>query len=67
MSFKDFFKIKQFKTTIQQNAETIQRLEEENQSLKETANLKLSVKQLKPVDLEIKINKKEKELSEAVS
>lgn len=44
MSFKDFFKIKQFKTTIQQNAETIQRLKEENQSLKETANLKLSIK-----------------------
>ena len=55
MSFKDFFKIKQFKTTIQQNAETIQRLEEENQSLKETANLKLSVKQLEPIDLEIKM------------
>lgn len=67
MSFKDFFKIKQFKTTIQQNAETIQRPEEENQSLKETANLKLSVKQLKPVDLEIKINKKEKELSDLES
>ena len=67
MSFKDFFKIKQFKTTIQQNAETIQRLKEENQSLKKTANLKLSIKQLKPIDLEIKINKKEKELSDLES
>lgn len=64
MSFTDLFKIKQLKATIQENSEKIKKLEDENESLKKTASLKLSITQMKPIELDCEINSKEKELHE---
>jgi DNA uptake protein ComE-like DNA-binding protein len=57
MAIGDFFKIKQFK-------ENIKKLETENKELKGEVAFKLSVKQMKPLELEAAIKDKKKRINE---
>ncbi len=52
MGISDFFKVNQFKNTIQELRNSNAKLTEQNKHLQKEADIKLSVQQMKPVELE---------------
>ncbi|MGN5468068.1 DUF4041 domain-containing protein [Lactiplantibacillus plantarum] len=64
MSLGDLFRISEFKNTIQRSKLEIIQLQETIDDMKKQEDIKLSLQQMKPVELEKLINTKEKALDE---
>lgn len=67
MTFSDFFKISEFKTKIENLSTENASLKQQLQLFKEKNDIKLSIQQMEPIELEEKIEKQKAELKKLIA